>query len=455
MRIVIDLQAAQTASSRTRGIGRQALALAQAMARRRGPHEVLLALSNFDPASIDPVRAAFEGLLPPEAIRIWYGAGTILARAPKVGVRSQAAEIIYEAFLASLQPDVVHIPSLFEGSGGDGVTSIGRFCRHVPTVVTLHDLIPLIDPGRYLVDAAHRAWYYRKLEDLGRAELLLAVSESTRQEAIGHLGTPPERVVTISSGVDPRFRRLLPDEEGQRALLARHGLTRPVVMYTGGGDHRKNVAGLIRGFAGLPLSLRRQHQLAIVCQIAKPELKILGDLVAQLGLMPDEVVLTGFVADEDLIGLYNACKLFVFPSLHEGFGLPILEAMRCGAPVIGANRTSLPEVIGREDALFAPEDEASLAALMGRALGDEAFRADLAAYGLRRAELFSWDICADRALRAMEQLHAGRGHEQPGGNTLLPDAIRAIAALDPLFIRRAHKTFARALAHNHPDDAGC
>lgn len=454
MRIVIDLQAAQTASSRTRGIGRYALALAQAMARRRGPHEILLALSNFDPASIEPVRAAFDGLLPPEAIRIWYGAGTILTHAPKVGVRSQAAEIIYEAFLAGLQPDVVHVLSMFEGSGGDAVTSIGRFCRQVPTVVTLHDLIPLIDPGRYLVNAAHRAWYYRKLEDLGRAELLLAISESSRQEAIGHLGTPEEKLVVISSGVDPCFRQLQPDEDGRRALLSRYGLTRPVVMYTGGVDHRKNVAGLIRGFASLPAPLRRQHQLAIVCQIANPELKILGDLVLQLGLSSDEVVFTGFVPDEDLIGLYNACKLFVFPSLHEGFGLPILEAMRCGAPVIGANRTSLPEVIGREDALFAPEDDASLAALMGRVLTDEAFRADLAAYGLRRAELFSWDICADRALRAMERLHAGRVQEHPQVDALLPAAIQAIGALDPVFIRRAHKTFARALAHNHPENAG-
>jgi len=454
MRLVIDGQALQTASSRNRGIGRQALALAQAMVRNRGRHEVLLALSSFEPETIEPVRAAFDGLLPEHAIRVWYAKGTMPRRKPKTGERSDAATIIYEAFLAGLSPDLVHMPSLFEGSGLDAVTSIGRFTRLYGTVVTLHDLIPLLDPDRYLTDPAHRAWYLRKLEDLHRAEAMLAISESTRREAIQHLGCPAEKVMTISSGVDHRFRRIERDEKTVRDLLARHRIARPFVMYTGGGDHRKNIAGLIRGFAGLPEALRRAHQLAIVCHLAPRELQPLARQAAELGLDPDEVVFTGYVPDDDLIGLYNACVLFVFPSLHEGFGLPVLEAMGCGAPVIGADRTSLPEAIGRADALFNPDDDASLVALMQHVLTDTGFQADLAAYGEARARQFTWDACAERAWRALEQVQATRTRQTADNATLVSQAVAAIAALDPLHVRQTHKTLARALAHNHPDGAG-
>jgi glycosyltransferase involved in cell wall biosynthesis len=116
----------------------------------------------------------------------------------------------------------------------------------------------------------------------------------------------------------------------------------------------------------------------------------------------DELILPGFVSDADLVALYNLAKVFVFPSWHEGFGLPVLEAMACGTAVIAANTSSLPEVVGREDALFDPMDGVSIASSLGRVLTDESFRADLRAYGPRRARMFSWSETAGRALEAFE-----------------------------------------------------
>lgn len=116
-------------------------------------------------------------------------------------------------------------------------------------------------------------------------------------------------------------------------------------MYTGGIDHRKNIEGLIKAWSELPMQLRRTHQLAVVCHANENDKLRLYDLAASFGLKDCDLVLTGFVPDEDLLLLYNACELFVFPSWHEGFGLPALEAMQCGKPVLAANRASLPEVV--------------------------------------------------------------------------------------------------------------
>jgi glycosyltransferase involved in cell wall biosynthesis len=192
----------------------------------------------------------------------------------------------------------------------------------------------------------------------------------------------------------------------------RYGLLRPFVMYTGGIEHRKNVAGLVHAYALLPKSLRENHQLAVVCSIQPDSRCSLAALARQQGLAEDELILTGFVPEEDLVALYRLCKAFVFPSCHEGFGLPALEAMSCGAAVIGASTSSLPEVIGREDALFDPFDHQSIAEKLSLVLTDNFYREALVRNGLEQARKFSWDESARRALIAFEQLHAARQKPQ-------------------------------------------
>ena len=176
-------------------------------------------------------------------------------------------------------------------------------------------------------------------------------------------------------------------------------------MYTGGIDYRKNVDGLIKAYARLPISLRADHQLAIVCSIQPSNRDVLMKLANKMGLKPNDVVLTDFVSDDDLFILYNLCKVFAFPSWHEGFGLPALEAMSCGRAVIGANTSSLPEVIGREDALFDPMSDVAIADKLMHVLTDDSFRFDLEEHGLNQAKQFSWDISAQRAIEAFETFH--------------------------------------------------
>ena len=407
MRIVVDMQGAQ-AGSRQRGIGRYTLSLAQAIARNRGQHEVVLALNGTFSESIEAIRAAFDDLLPQENIRVWHAPGPVCQQHVGNDWRRRSAELVREAFLASLKPDFILVSSLFEGLSDDVVTSVGTLRREVPTAVILYDLIPLIQRKPYLENPVVESWYEGKLGHLRRADLLLAISESSRQEGIRHLGFPEEACFNISAAADPQFRPVQVEPAQQQEIRRRYGLTRPFVMYTGGIDHRKNIEGLITAYARLPKPVRAGHQLAIVCSVQHASRSALETHASKAGLGEDELVLTGFVPDADLLTLYNLCKAFVFPSWHEGFGLPALEAMSCGRAVIGANTSSLPEVIGCTAALFDPLDAASIADKLEQVLTDQAFRHQLEVHGLERARAFSWDTSALAVLDALEGFAEGQ-----------------------------------------------
>lgn len=357
MRIVIDLQGAQSSGSRNRGIGRYTLSLAQAIVRNKGSHDVFIALNGLFADTIEPIRALFNKLLPQENIRVWQAVGPVCHIDPKNNWRRKAAELSREAFLASLSPDVLYVTSLFEGLTDDAITSIGLLTQTIPTAVTLYDLIPLINRSPYLDNPIVESWYESKLDQIRRSGLLLAISESSRQEGMDYLGFSQERAINVGTAADSQFELSDIDSATEKYIREHYALRHPFVMYTGGIDHRKNIEGLIRAYALLPKSLREKHQLAIVCSIQPESRRILAELVVQQGLAAEEVILTGFVPEKDLIALYHLCKTFIFPSWHEGFGLPALEAMCCGAAVIAANTSSLPEVVGREDALFNPHDD--------------------------------------------------------------------------------------------------
>ncbi|MFC5461349.1 glycosyltransferase [Massilia niabensis] len=432
MRILLDLQACQ-ASSMHRGIGRYSMALALAMARNSAGHELRIVLNEDYPDSVAAIRKAFDSLIPQSHISTFVTpvpAGEVDARN---AWRVRAAERIREHYLASLRPDIVHVASLFEGLGDNVAVSVppgGRF----DTAVTLYDLIPLMRKERYLGDPNVASWYYRKLEQLKQADLLLAISGSAREEGIELLGLPAERVVNISSAVDAIFRprALAPDERA--ALLARHGIKRDFIMYTGGIDYRKNIEGLIEAYAKLPAPLRGQYQLAVVCSIQDPDRFRLERLAAKFNLSKDDLVLTGFVSDDDLVSLYNSTSLFVFPSLHEGFGLPALEAMACGAPTIGSNTSSIPEVIGRLDAMFDPTSIAAISTAMAQVLLDPARQAELRAHGLEQAKRFSWDASARRAIAAFEEKHQRRAASHSASVAVAAAPVRKprLAYVSPL-----------------------
>lgn len=428
MRIVIDLQGGQ-GSNRNRGIGRYSLSFAKGIARNRGNHEIIIALNGHFSETIDLIRAEFEHLLPPENIFVWNAPGPYHAADENNGHRRHAAELVRESALASLMPDYVIVTSIFEGLGDDIVTSIGQLSNTIPTAAVLYDLIPLIHREVYLKNPVVQPWYEKSLGYLRNANVILAISESSRQEAISYLGANEVDAVNISCSAEDHFTPLPEGCDPTEHLAQRYGIERPFIMYTGGIDFRKNIEGLIEAYAGLPREQRCQHQLAIVCSMQDTDRIRLSKLVSELGLDPNEVIFTGFIPEEDLVGCYRACKLFVFPSWHEGFGLPVLEAMKCGRPVIAGNRSSLPEVVGLDLALFDPHNVKAMSRKIAEVLDDEEMRLELQRHGLKQAAKFSWDDTALRALRALEANHARLSQKKA---IPAPDRRPRLAFISPL-----------------------
>ncbi|MBN2689400.1 MAG: glycosyltransferase, partial [Gammaproteobacteria bacterium] len=413
MRIVIDMQGAQT-ESRFRGIGRYTISFAQAVVRNRGEHEVILALSGLFPDTIEPIREAFEGLLPQENIRVWFAPGPVLEAEPGNEKRREVAEIIREAFLASLQPDVIHITSLFEGYVDDAVTSIGRFDTKASVTVSLYDLIPLLNPEQYLKPNPQYAHYYqRKINYLKQAAGLLAISEFACQEGIATLKLPESSVINVSTAIEPFFEPQEIDEITSKQLKDKLGISKSFILYTGGADERKNLSRLIEAYLMLPQEIRQEYQLVFAGKMPQGDVERFKHIANDFKLIKNELIFTGYITDQQLVQLYNLCRLYVFPSWHEGFGLPALEAMVCGAPVIGANTTSLPEVIGLEEALFDPFNTSEITQKIQQVLTDESMRQRLSQQGIQQSKKFHWDITAQKAIQSFTACYQAK---QPSKN---------------------------------------
>ena len=386
MRILIDLQASQT-ENRVRGIGRYSWAITEAIISNAKQHEVWLLLNTAFPESIRHIRLLLKGKIPEQHIRVFEVPPNIAERNPDNAWRARAAEKIREQSIQNLNPDVVLITSLFEGFNNDAVTSVGVFSNKVKTAVILYDLIPLWNPQAYLPTPVINHYYQRKIDSLKRAGLLLAISEYTQQEAIDVLEVDPQSVVNISAAVDNRFQPQNLTDQQIDALYQRFGISRKVILYVPGGfDSRKNIDGLITAYSLLHENLRKNHQLVIVSKLPDSERYQIEKQRKKDGLSYEDLLLVGYVEDQDLVALYNAAALFVFPSKYEGFGLPVLEAMACGAPVIASNCTSIPEVVGLKDALFDPFSPLAIMKKMAQALRDGVFHEQLCEHGLKQAQ---------------------------------------------------------------------
>ncbi len=405
MRVVIDLQGAQT-DSRYRGIGRYSLSLAKAIARNRGDHDVIIALNGEFHDSIETIRAEFVGLLDQEKIRVWHAPGPVKERDPENYWRREVAERIREAFLQSLQPDVVHIMSLFEGYVDNAVSSIGVFDMVTPVSVSQYDLIPLLNQEKYLEQRPkYKHHYLRKMEQLGYAASLLTISRFSSDEAIGNLEVSNQSVINVSAAVDPCFHKISLNKINVQMLRKKFGLSRKsFILYSGGGDDRKNLSKLVSAYAELSSEIRNELQLVLAGNILENEARKLRKIAKVAGLKSGELVMTGYVTSRELAQFYNLCKLFVFPSMHEGFGLPPLEAMACGAPVIASNASSIPEVVGRDDALFDASSVKEMSDKMAAWILNDELRQDFSQYGLARAQKFSWNKSAHMALSEFEAI---------------------------------------------------
>lgn len=271
------------------------------------------------------------------------------------------------------------------------------------TVTTVHDLSHHIYPEFH---PPARIDYMRRMlpDSLKRASHVITVSESARQDLITHFAHPPERITAIPLGANPAFR---PHSAAELApVLARWGLqAQRYSLYVGTIEPRKNLDRLLDAYESLPEALRRQYPLVMA---GSPGWRS-EDTHARMA----RAASTGwlhylrYAAQADLPALYAGARLFVYPSLYEGFGLPVLEAMASGVPVVTSNVSSLPEVVGDAALSIAPEDTDALVVALEQGLQDEAWRNQTSSAGLKRAAHFSWERCINQTVDVYRQVSSG------------------------------------------------
>ncbi len=284
--------------------------------------------------------------------------------------------------------------------------------RPCPIVLTVHDLIGMLFPEN-LPPVARWYWGRWLPRTVRWADRVIADSEHTRADLVRLLGLGPERVDVVHLGVDPAFRPLR-DSDALTTVRARYGLPGSFVLYLGTIEPRKGLDTLIAAFASLAGHL--PHHLVVVGKKGWYADALFRQVEA-LGLR-QRVHFVGYVADEEIPAIYNLADLFVFPSRYEGFGLPPLEAMACGTPVVASAAASLPEVLGEAALLVPPADSAALAGAMRQALQDSELRARLHARGLDRAAQFSWESTARKTASVYELVI--RSHRKSPGKVGAP-----------------------------------
>jgi len=277
--------------------------------------------------------------------------------------------------------------------------NLTTFFLPCPSLVTIHDLTILARPDVYpWVDVL----YWRTMERfcLRHVDRVIAVSERTSADLQHHYGMSPERIVVINEGIDDCFGPVAPAEV--QRVRAAHGLAERYLLHVGSISAKKNLVTLARAFDALIDQRAYRGGLALVGRTYRKG----GDLAleAYLAQRPDDgrVILTGPVPQEDLPAIYAGADCFVFPSLHEGFGLVPLEAMACGTPVVAARVGALQEMVGDAAILLDAPDAGMLAEAIGQLLGDEARRQQLIAAGLARSERFSRVGAARKTLALYE-----------------------------------------------------
>jgi len=372
MRVGIDGRPLQTGYRHHvgRGIGLYAVELVRALAERSELRLVIF---------LDPRFPTPEERIPAGAERRFF------PRAPgAIPIHERLVTQLVVPFVQRGDLDLFHFPSHMDAP----------VLMRGPMVVTVHDMILELMGDRY--GRGRRVQYYaaRTLERgvIARARAIVTDSVHSKLDIASLLHLEPERIHVAPLGVGPRFQPAT-DEEGAR-LRARLGLPPRFALYLGGCDARKNLVGLFEAFARLDASLRAATPLALAGPLAnEPEFPGLLERANALGVRASLKVL-GYVEDADLPTLLSAATVFVFPSLYEGFGLPPLEAMACGTPVVSSDGGSLGEVLGDGAQVVPAGDVVAFADALQRVLDDEALREQLRQRGKAQAAKFTWEVTA-------------------------------------------------------------
>lgn len=318
-----------------------------------------------------------------------------------------ADEFLREFYIKNQNIDIIHIHSYFDSPVYKGVASVKKYFD-TPTVVTLYDIIPLILPKLYLPNNALYSEYTQKLNEILRADAVVCISERTKQAYLKHFGDTGQIVENISIDASDFFKKMEIEEKEWKELKEKIAVDREFIFCLSGDDKRKNNEFLIEAFAEAIKDKDKNIQLVLSFKMSKEIEKKLLKLIANVGLTKNDIILTNYLSDEDVRILYNKAKAFVFPSLEEGFGLPVLEAMRCECPVIGSDNSSISEIIIDKRFMFSPVEKTSLTEKINLVLTDEDYLLACRNNSIKNQKLFSWQRTANACKEVYKKVLANK-----------------------------------------------
>jgi len=295
--------------------------------------------------------------------------------------------------------EIVHLPNHHLGRYGHSLK--------VPYIITVHDLIRYFDleaeEEEILIRRPNRRdRFYLNLdyEGIRKATQIIAVSQATKNDIMDCLNIPEEQISVVYQGIDHELFR----------PVSRSIYDEPYILFVGSEQPRKNLAGLLQAFSQLKAESRFKELKLVKVGTAGGRDEYFRnqtmEVVEALGLA-NEVIFTSFVPEKDLPAYYSEAALFVLPSLYEGFGFPILEAMACGCPVVASNSSSLPEVVGNAGIMVNTDDADSLAEAMRQVLTDNELRDEMVRKGLEWSKQFSWEKTAEQTLEVYRRVADG------------------------------------------------
>jgi glycosyltransferase involved in cell wall biosynthesis len=412
MDLLIDVQALQSPATHNRGVDRYTRNLVAELADIR-PEWRLELVQNGGWAAIN---GRLLGKLPVRTFR---------PPLPSVPEHQDANERYYADWLTAQAPDTILLANCF-----DHQALVPHFVGDRPPLFGIvYDLIPLLFHERYLATGSSLSAYAGRWRRVLAMDGILVISQVTAKDLRKLAGNPLPPVTTIGGAADGAF---VPHEGAElkkywERFQRRFGLRRDFILYVGGFDFRKNLQGAMESFADLPDACRQRLDLVIVCQLDPAHREQVEHWARELAIA-DSLKLTGYVSDEELRALYGLCRLFFFPSLYEGLGLPVLEALRCGAPVVASNRSSIPEVAGTVSWLVDPATPVEVAATIVTALNEP--RAANRTARIEQSRRFTWRRSAELAARALEATcpqPSGSGRRRVAWVSPLPPSATGVA----------------------------
>jgi len=400
MRILIDMQSCQTAS-KYRGVGRYCLELVKAVIRKDKTNEYILLL-NETLGFIDNIKAEFESLIDTSNIHSWTQFhNTSSYHGDKIEIA--ISELIREGVIRDLKADIVFLPNLQEGWEDGAVISVNKLtgAEQELIVSTLHDVIPLLYQDDYLAkDNPIRPWYLEKIAYIAASHKVMTVSESSKKDIEKLLNI--SNVAVVPNGIDLEYFSTV-DQFTKDSVLNKFGINKKFILYTGGMNPHKNLDNLFKAYSLLPPEAKTEYCLVMAGKIPNHIDRVKNNLV-DIGIV-EHVIFTDYVTDSELVALYNASSLFVFPSYQEGFGIPVLEAMTAGTVVIASDIPVMHEVMGTDvDAFFPPFDPHMISAKILFALTDIDFRNSFILNAAKHVRNYNWEKNADKFLSEITEV---------------------------------------------------